>query len=229
MDTEGARVAEEIEAPPSSRPLADRTSGRPVIEEETDVQLVGEVDLEAKSMLDDGLDHLSAVQAFVLGSLAVLRDLTSAVSDVETFPGDVEAREDLRLDIPEMGNLLFESVVAASMEEPGDGVTLGRGGGRLQPRACSTGARTMLKINGKTITGLGDAVEAFNEATGIKKAVETISEKTGRDCGCGKRKEWLNRAVPFGSERRISAVRKSKAPQPPEPEDPPSGSPDLSR
>ena len=200
MDTEGARVAEEIEDPPSSRPLADRTSGRPVIEEETDVQLVGEVDLEAKSMLDDGLDHLSAVQAFVLGSLAVLRDLTSAVSDVETFPGDVEAREDLRLDIPAMGNLLFESVVAASMEEPGDGVTLGRGGGRLQPRACSTGARTMLKINGKTITGLGDAVEAFTEATGIKNAVETISEKTGRDCGCKKRKAWLNEKVPFKTE-----------------------------
>ncbi len=55
----------------------------------------------------------------------------------------------------------------------------------------------MLKINGKTITGLGDAVEAFTEATGIKKAVETISEKTGRDCGCGKRKEWLNDKVPF--------------------------------
>ncbi len=70
----------------------------------------------------------------------------------------------------------------------------------------------MLKINGKTITGLGDVVEAVAEATGAKKVVEKIAEKTGRDCGCAKRKDWLNRAVPFGSEdpsRRISAVEKA--------------------
>ena len=79
------------------------------------------------------------------------------------------------------------------------------------------------------IAGLGDVVEAVAEATGAKKVVEKIAEKTGRDCGCAKRKDWLNRAVPFGSEdpsRRISAVEKSEDP---ETEDPPSGTPDLPR
>lgn len=40
--------------------------------------------------------------------------------------------------------------------------------------------------------GLGDTIEKITAATGIKKVVETISEKTGKDCGCGKRKAALN-------------------------------------
>ena len=43
-------------------------------------------------------------------------------------------------------------------------------------------------------------VGAVAEATGAKKVVEKIAEKTGRDCGCAKRKDWLNRAVPFKPE-----------------------------
>lgn len=39
---------------------------------------------------------------------------------------------------------------------------------------------------------LGNAIELVTEATGIKKVVDTISEKTGRDCGCSARKEKLN-------------------------------------
>jgi hypothetical protein len=40
--------------------------------------------------------------------------------------------------------------------------------------------------------GLGDQVETFTKATGIKAVVDKISEVTGVDCGCEKRKEWLN-------------------------------------
>ena len=40
--------------------------------------------------------------------------------------------------------------------------------------------------------GLGDTIEKITAATGIKKVVDTISEKTGKDCGCGKRKAALN-------------------------------------
>lgn len=40
--------------------------------------------------------------------------------------------------------------------------------------------------------GLGDTIEKITSATGIKKVVDTISEKTGKDCGCGKRKDALN-------------------------------------
>lgn len=41
--------------------------------------------------------------------------------------------------------------------------------------------------------GLGDVVEKFTTATGIKKAVEFVA---GEDCGCDQRKEALNRLFP---------------------------------
>ena len=37
--------------------------------------------------------------------------------------------------------------------------------------------------------GMGDSIEAFTEATGIKAAVKFLA---GEDCGCDKRKEKLN-------------------------------------
>ena len=49
--------------------------------------------------------------------------------------------------------------------------------------------------------GLGDAVEAMTRVTGIKAAAEAVAKATGRDCGCKKRREALNRLVPFGKDR----------------------------
>jgi hypothetical protein len=40
--------------------------------------------------------------------------------------------------------------------------------------------------------GLGDTIEKFTTATGVKKVVDTISEITGKDCGCSERKKSLN-------------------------------------
>lgn len=48
--------------------------------------------------------------------------------------------------------------------------------------------------------GAGDLVEAVTTATGIKAVVDKVSKATGKDCGCGKRKEALNKAVPFNKE-----------------------------
>ena len=42
------------------------------------------------------------------------------------------------------------------------------------------------------MNGLGDTIEKITTATGIKKAVDTVSKVTGRECGCGRRKEKLN-------------------------------------
>lgn len=42
--------------------------------------------------------------------------------------------------------------------------------------------------------GLGDRIEQLTEATGIKKAVEYFAN--GKDCGCDKRKEKLNKLFP---------------------------------
>jgi len=49
----------------------------------------------------------------------------------------------------------------------------------------------------KTSRGLGDSIEKFTTATGIKKVVDTVSKATGKDCGCGKRRDSLNRAFPY--------------------------------
>ena len=41
--------------------------------------------------------------------------------------------------------------------------------------------------------GLGDSIEKITKATGIKKVVDTVNKVTGKDCGCNKRKNQLNR------------------------------------
>jgi hypothetical protein len=45
--------------------------------------------------------------------------------------------------------------------------------------------------------GLGDTVEKFTKATGIKQVVEKVSQATGTDCGCGQRRDTLNRIFPY--------------------------------
>ena len=45
--------------------------------------------------------------------------------------------------------------------------------------------------------GLGDTIEKITKATGIKKVVDGVNKVTGKDCGCSKRKENLNRMFPY--------------------------------
>jgi hypothetical protein len=45
--------------------------------------------------------------------------------------------------------------------------------------------------------GLGDTIEKFTTATGIKKVVDTVVKATGKDCGCGAIKNALNRIFPY--------------------------------
>ena len=45
--------------------------------------------------------------------------------------------------------------------------------------------------------GLGDTIEKVTTATGIKKVVDKISQATGTDCGCTKKKDSLNRVFPY--------------------------------
>tara|TARA_R100000657_G_C4560514_1_gene29760 strand:+ start:323 stop:478 length:156 start_codon:yes stop_codon:yes gene_type:complete len=46
--------------------------------------------------------------------------------------------------------------------------------------------------------GLGDAIEKVTKATGIKYVVDKASNAVGKDCGCGQRRDSLNRMFPFG-------------------------------
>ena len=45
--------------------------------------------------------------------------------------------------------------------------------------------------------GLGDTIEKITKATGIKKVVQQVSKATGKDCGCNKRRDTLNRVFPY--------------------------------
>lgn len=52
-------------------------------------------------------------------------------------------------------------------------------------------------IEVKKSRGLGDTIEKITKATGIKAVVDLVSEVTGKDCGCAKRKEQLNELIPY--------------------------------
>lgn len=51
--------------------------------------------------------------------------------------------------------------------------------------------------------GLGDTVEKITKATGIDKVVKFIA---GEDCGCDKRKEFLNQKFPY---KKIQCLNES--------------------
>jgi len=44
--------------------------------------------------------------------------------------------------------------------------------------------------------GLGDKIESFTKAAGIKKVVDALSQGLNIPCGCEQRKETLNKMFP---------------------------------
>jgi hypothetical protein len=58
-----------------------------------------------------------------------------------------------------------------------------------------------MKLNEQS-KGLGDTIEKITTATGIKKVVNTVSKITGKDCGCNKRKDNLNRMFPYQQQEK---------------------------
>ena len=44
--------------------------------------------------------------------------------------------------------------------------------------------------------GLGDKIESFTKATGIKKVVDALSQGLNIPCGCAQRKKTLNELFP---------------------------------
>lgn len=53
--------------------------------------------------------------------------------------------------------------------------------------------------------GLGDTLARLSQASGAAQFVKLVKHVTGRDCGCQKRREALNRAVTY----RTMQMRKS--------------------
>ena len=54
-------------------------------------------------------------------------------------------------------------------------------------------------MRNKKSKGLGDSIEKFTKVTGIKRVVNKIAKATGKDCGCNKRKDTLNRFFPYNN------------------------------
>ena len=57
-------------------------------------------------------------------------------------------------------------------------------------------------MNSEKSKGLGDTIEKITKVTGIKKVVDKVNKATGKDCGCNKRKEALNRFFPYNNNNR---------------------------
>ena len=45
--------------------------------------------------------------------------------------------------------------------------------------------------------GLGDSIRKFTYLTGIESLTEYLQDLTGLDCGCDKRRNWLNKQFPY--------------------------------
>ena len=56
-------------------------------------------------------------------------------------------------------------------------------------------------INKMKSKGLGDTIYKITKATGIKKVVDKVSKATGKDCGCGQRRDTLNRVFPYNRNK----------------------------
>jgi hypothetical protein len=49
--------------------------------------------------------------------------------------------------------------------------------------------------------GLGDTVALLTEMTGIAYTVKKVAKAIGKDCGCDKRKDELNKKYNYGREK----------------------------
>jgi len=45
--------------------------------------------------------------------------------------------------------------------------------------------------------GLGDSIHRFTKATGIKSAVDKMSQVLDKPCACNQRRETLNKMFPY--------------------------------
>ena len=51
------------------------------------------------------------------------------------------------------------------------------------------------------IIGLGDTIEQMAKITGVKTVAQAVGFMTGKDCGCNKRKEKLNKMFPYKNKK----------------------------
>ena len=72
--------------------------------------------------------------------------------------------------------------------------------------------RAALKKYRPPARGLGDTGERVLDATGIGPVAKTvILAVTGKPCGCDKRRDLLNKLVPYTREQQMALAHKDKA------------------
>lgn len=71
-----------------------------------------------------------------------------------------------------------------------------------------TTAKPRKRVSRPKSKGLGDDIEKITKATGIKKVVDKVSDALGVDCGCEKRKDWLNKRFRY---RDVECLTKEQA------------------
>jgi len=56
-------------------------------------------------------------------------------------------------------------------------------------------------VNNMKSRGLGDSIEKFTKATGIKKVVNKVSEGLNIPCGCEGRRDAMNILFPYNNKK----------------------------
>ena len=56
-------------------------------------------------------------------------------------------------------------------------------------------------VNDMRSRGLGDSIEKFTKATGIKKVVNKVSEGLNIPCGCEGRRDAMNMLFPYKQKK----------------------------
>ena len=76
----------------------------------------------------------------------------------------------------------------------------GTGKAKTSPRKKATQKKVLDGVKKEKIApaGLGDSVQAIAIALGIKRMVDWFNEKTGLDCGCETRRDYLNKRFRYG-------------------------------
>jgi len=57
-------------------------------------------------------------------------------------------------------------------------------------------------MKNKTSRGLGDTIAKFTHWTGLDKLAKRVANAAGKeDCGCERRREKLNKAIPYKNNK----------------------------
>ena len=122
VHAERASVRKQVEHALARRALLDGKAGGTVIEEQTDIEVVGEVDLETQTMLVNDPSACARINAFILIAAALFRTLATTLLDEQSIAGDAQTSENLRLGGGAILTVALESVVLGAMKKPRDRV-----------------------------------------------------------------------------------------------------------